>query len=195
MSNSKLYKWLFSGGLFLSLLVFLISFTQSPSEKSITNSKKPIHEAITEVRANIIHTLIPSLLIEKNFQQSAVFLYDKTYSNRYLVYSGQEHIPPVMNVLSDPQAYLILEHHRNHLCYIQTLDNLYIESPLSRLLKSSYPNNNNQTFLISCPIFSTKGALKGYVSAVMEKSGNGVVTNLQAVRVLAKEVEKVLNSL
>lgn len=192
MYNKKSVKLLFAIGTFITVVGTLSLLSSNFNSE---NKKKPVHESITEIRENIIHTLIPSLLIEKNFQQSAIFLYDQTYSNRYLVYSGQKNIPPVMNVLSDPQAYLILEHHRNHLCYIQTLENMYENSPYSRLLKAVYVSEHDSTFLISCPIFSTSGVLKGYVSAVMKKSGNGVVTNLQAVRVLAKEVEKVLNSL
>ena len=155
---------------------------------SITIEKNPL-----DIKERFI-TILNSINIT-NKSNIFFFVYVDNYSKRVIVIDNEgENISEPLDITPSQIAHIqALDYHKHNLCYMRRTTNL----PKEGLLYNALKNNGNITpnnFYVSCPVFHKK-TLRGYISLIFSSGNNGVVVDLDMVKLIAAKIEDYYNSL
>ena len=163
----------------LTILCLVLSIGAAAITDSILKTRPvPNRQELTE---GISKTVIDELLEDLSFESVAIFLYTGDYRIRYLLASTVDISNPYTVIQGDYYYTDLLERNKRNICTIVPT----MKVPQTSKLYDSLKANNRVkpgVFYGSCPIFTSKGFLIGYISTVIERDEIGLVENLQTLK-------------
>ena len=148
-------------------------------------------ESVSELSNSINQTLIPEYLVG-DFNRTAIFIYSPDHNYRYFLYSHHVKVDPdviVYPTIDDPVFVRALDFHKHGLCATFRSTNLPPESLMYKVITDwEEIEIDPEVYYFSCPIYMD-GVLIGYVGSVISRSGNGLVEDLQLLRLLTAKIE------
>ena len=197
MNKSKsisVFKWV---GIILAIFGLNFYLTLCLQSAITEFNKKGIYNLDDDTNAMLIEAEIKKELKENrlnNIYNVILFLYTNNYTERVLYTSADIVSLKSLNVTSDPVLNAALKKHQHNICFSSKIENLDPTSNLTTQLKTNIAAEDiASSFYVSCPVFVDDNLL-GFVAAIINRSENGFVTDLNRVLLIARIVSRTFST-